>query len=795
MYTAKRIKCHVYLENVEIDFQSVSIFEQRGAPPKATINVPPVKDIFNLLPKTIGIVTADLERRNTDGKLVLTSDGKTIYDETVIFFGEFAGTGMSRSAGGAEVQLIFDGFLGNWETNPIVPVDASLPSASQAVILGINYLSQSRPTGLGMLYNRFPTMLLSFVNFFDKTDESSAIKATFMSAFPPSGGRDTPKKHLKSFWKDAIPATPKHGSRVGAELQNALAVTTRNFLLNYGMFLHSQVKSLLLDGMINYVGSDMTQGLASNIATIMYLKEKARNLVTEGSMSITSALNSIVNNLNYTYQEFAAPIITVDSMKVSDLCSSKILFQPIATMMSPIVNNVLFDDDIISMNTSRLWANEPTRVIYMGDPLMTSNDQGQSIAPMLLATIAPSNVVVGKAIGEISTLSKDQLKIISDETRKSETAERSLAKALTTLNKNAAAKPAVQAEITKYTDLITRSQGAIADQQKIMNTRALPFLKLSPEELIRGVVPVTVHDTAGLEEAFLLTVLNKKLPKEEPTSEQAKAALVKASIPVDSSADVFSAMGYGANGAGNDQTQALMSYYVQLANLDYREKRRASRGMTVQTVFSPYRICGVASLIMLKDIGPVVGVLNSNQVTITAQGETSQYLSFSHISILRLVNAIGGYADALDNFTDDLPPYLKEFSVDKVGEGLYVYMNGRSNSSLYDFCLNTQVLSTAPTDMNKATLVCAEQLEKVYQAMQDHNNIDSFIHQLTYRRFILFRELMAVLSESSAKLTPRPATMLVSEETGPRPFIKERQDVVLQIFKAVDPQIAPWKEV
>ena len=58
---------------------------------------------------------------------------------------------------------------------------------------------------------------------------------------------------------------------------------------------------------------------------------------------------------------------------------------------------------------------------------------------------------------------------------------------------------------------------------------------------------------------------------------------------------------------------------------------------------------------------------------------------------------------------------------------------------------------------------------------------------------------MSMLSNTEVKLEPRAGISEVKfkdniedKETGPRPFVKERQDVILKIFKAVDSSIKPW---
>jgi hypothetical protein len=787
MFPAKRIKCHVYLENVEINFSSINILEQQGNTPTATVTVPPVMDVYNILPKTICVITGEVEKRDALGQLVLEETTKTIlYDEIVLFLGEFTATGLQRSPTSAEVQLVFNGFLNNWTTTPVVPADTSIATGAQAVMLGINYLATAKQSkGYSILYSKFPTILLTFINFFNKTSDSAAAalqKKKYKTMFPPNGGRDIPQKSLNNFWEnypEYKTILPPNGGIVAKELCEALAITTRHFLLNYGRFMYTYTNSFHLDGMINYVGSTKAESIISNNAIVSFLKEKTRGLITQGAQSIYSVLTNIVNHMNYKFQEFASPVICPDTLDSSKLGVFKILYHPIANMFSPIVNNVFFDDDLITMSFSRTWANEPTRVVYTGKILPSGDESGMPLINTLLSVIVPQGVLVHEALASLSSETNKSLAKIKT-AKKSENADEFINQETQRILEQKIAKKAVITvdDKGKKTKTFESDLTAVQDAQQ----RGIQILQLTPEELLRGVVPTMIQDEYGVDQAFMLEIYNSKLKKNEQKDSlsEAREAVKTSKIKVDGLAEARKLVMEG-------KSELLHKYYTQFANIAYSEKRRAPRSITTQVVYSPYRVVGMPSLISVKDIGSIVAVLTSSSVTISAQGETSQNLTFSHASILETIAETGVFADIIGGYTDNLPDYMSEFTLDKVGKNLYVYFNGRAKSSLYDYCKENNLNSTL------STTECAYAVQQEYAKKTSLEAIESFLHSLSYRRLATFKELMTILSNNTVELTPRPGTYYIDQKSGPRPFVQERQDVILKIFKPMNPTIKAWE--
>lgn len=92
MFNSKAVKAHLYLEGMEVDFSSLTIQEQIGQPPTATVSLVPIMHIYNILPKTQCIITVEVEVRNPEtGDTVEDAAGNKVFEEVVQFSGRTPG--------------------------------------------------------------------------------------------------------------------------------------------------------------------------------------------------------------------------------------------------------------------------------------------------------------------------------------------------------------------------------------------------------------------------------------------------------------------------------------------------------------------------------------------------------------------------------------------------------------------------------------------------------------------------------------------------------------------------------
>lgn len=835
MLPSKKVKAHLYLEGVEIDFSSLTINESAGSPPTAVVSIPPVLHIYNILPKTVCVITAEVEARNPEtGETIEDSNGKKMFDEVVLFFGELRAYGLNRTAAAAEVELTFNGFTDNWTTTPIVPVDSTIPTLAQSQIVGVNYYrpksSENDPEkveelykSFGIYYRGFPTLLMGFADLLTK--EAPGDTTPMLRTISINYGREDVQKRLLDYAK-------KHAKNAGemyeklmnkrfdvsatspAALKTALQYMTKHFLLNYGQFSESMTKSLTLDTFINYIGSTVTKSYFKNVSVVNYLRNNLQQM--GGTISIHDALRRILPFMRYQYQEFASPIVTPDTSG-GGMILNKVLFSPRPELFSPIVNNTIFDDNIVSASFARDLSKEPTRLIRLATPLLTQNQDSQSLLQVTLATIMPHDVVVGskltnmadKAMANLEKIAKiaavrgniddadleDKIKTWTQDSylkaQKDAEAAQAEGRALTQAEKDQLDKAwAIAQDVDKLFNKDATGKTEFEELKK--NLENLRIFDLSKEEKLRGVIPDVYSDDSGIEYAFLLDALNKKQPGGKTYATYTDFVNDDSATKVTDSHEAVLAE------LNNKKTKedALSRYYSELADYTYREHRRKSRVLNLQTDYSPYRVCGYTGTVFIKDIGTMVGVLSSISSRINSNGEATQSLNFTHMAILSSDNSLATTSDYLDHYTDGLPGYLSEFTVDKVGKNVYTYVSGRNNASLFEYAtkvlknpIEGYELTPGIETVDSAIIVGAN-----YDLITDAQTLEKFVHKLTWRNLATYGELMAVLKNTEKGFTPRPAAETVTFKNAPRPFVKERQDVIMKIFKAVQPDIKVWKD-
>ena len=416
MFLSQKLKYHVYLENIEVDFSNISISESKGQVPRAVVSILPIENIFNILPKTLCTITCEMPVRDQNG-VVITEQSTVAYDELVVFFGELSSYGMSRGPTNVEIQLTFFGFLENWDAMSITPVDSSIQTCANSVILGINPADSNNTQRGSFFYSTILTPVLSFVQLLQDDTNKEANKV--VSNVGLNVGRDKSRQRLIDYrtalvsHRSALYTKSKNMGDLGTaltqsgnSLKTALQKVVKHLLLNYGVFMHSMTKSLMLDTMINYIGSEEYAKLIKPNSAVQFISTGLKE--TSGNATpISEVLKNILPYINYTYTEFAAPIISSDSTTPIKNIVSKILVHPDMSFFAPIANNVFFDDDIVTAQFGRNFNIEPTRLIRLSNQITTTSADGkQPLFGLLLATIVPANIVVGTVVGELGKLTR-----------------------------------------------------------------------------------------------------------------------------------------------------------------------------------------------------------------------------------------------------------------------------------------------------------------------------------------------------------------------------------------------------
>jgi hypothetical protein len=779
MFLSQKLKYHVYLENIQIDFSNITISEHYGQVPHAIVSIVPIENIFNILPKTLCTITCEMPVRDNNGNIVI-ENSMQVYDEMVIFFGELIGHGLLRTAANAQIQLTFQGFTGNWDTSSITPTDTNIQTNANSVILGINAFDANTPTKGAFFYNTLLTPLISFVDLLRKKDDKNKTAEKVVQNIGLDVGRDRARTRLRSYrkllltQKSEVYNKAANSSEFGypmetppIPLKDALQKTIKHLLLNYGVFTHTMTKSLSLDTMINYVGSVIYEKLIKSNATAQFIQTGISERIGN-TTPISHVLKEILPYINYTYTEFAAPIVCPDSSNIAEDTVSKILIHPDLSFLAPIANNVFFDDDIITAQFSRDFNSEPTRVVRVSNPIATvgGNDGKLPLFQLLLATVVPANIVVGTAIDQLSKITAANIKSYAakandqkiDVTEISDNAATETRISATSSLKNSKAIDIAQQQ--RYKEMQKAENGISAEAA----AEDIKILKITNEEMMRGVVPQVIGDNNGVEMAFILA--------KNESAHTPDASLMEIFAKAQKAEDTGIPFMDGLKLAGSGNQTDLNIYSANLALLHYRELRRQGRSLSLSVVYSPFRVCGASSLIFIKNVGSIIGVLKQIETSISASGEVSQQLSFSHTSVLNVLNSVGTYADALDTFTDNLPPFEDEFTIGKVGERIYSYINGRR----YDSSVNDFVQKVADSIIT-TTKDQADWLQKTYYNNKNLVDLETFLYKLTWRRLATKGDLMAVITNGVRK-----ANTFVDNTTGPMPFVAERQDVINEIF-------------
>jgi len=140
-----RSRFRLYLEGIEIPFNSISLNEAEGSFPSAGINLPATLSCMKILPGTIVQVAGPQKLSG----YVATQRGKS-NEYVLLFEGEVASMGYAKSATGRSLQISCTSLLNRYTTAKAIASDSLAPKLhrnAQMVVTNVNGPFGSLNTG------------------------------------------------------------------------------------------------------------------------------------------------------------------------------------------------------------------------------------------------------------------------------------------------------------------------------------------------------------------------------------------------------------------------------------------------------------------------------------------------------------------------------------------------------------------------------------------------------------------------------------------------------------------------
>jgi hypothetical protein len=642
----KNIVCKVYLEGVNVSFNSIQIAEQVGAPPRAVVSFPADSAALTLLPKTVIHIYYEDD----------------IGIDRLIFMGELAGSGISFTPDKRAINLTFTAFSQNWYTNVILPMDLKVRTmASNALYVQVNQAG-------------------------DKA-EASTLKFTDLKGL--------------GFLDEILSKLENGGDTLPTIIQKLVNTFGEGF---EGVYWQAVAKAFGFNSMvaIDGVGKPATwpirkiQELLITVAVMQHIKGLAQG-VSAGT-DIHTLFSTILESCGFCYSEVAAP---------TDLGNTRahILVKPKTHFFPPIRHNVVIDDEIVQLSFTRDFDREPTRLVGQTVPFfLPTND----INTTIVSVVVPNNVRLAQALeGD---------------------------------------KPLNSTEVSN-------------DQFK-----NLKMFGLSREEQCRGVVLSEHQDTSFIENSYLIALMKdagENSDYDSLSDEKRKEVNGK----------------FGDYVTGGGQMNESETYHMNIATTMYYDKRHQARTIQVNSPYSPYRMVDFPGVIISKyfpsNVPGIVGNLDSVSSVISADGEASQTLVYSHC---RFVDAnVSGTSDFYGFLDDDMGnpvPWYAEYVTQGNINSFYEQFTGQKNSAVI------AQGGKAATAVYRAVQDIKAEVNKP----ENQRNRAEFIRRKTSRPLVTRPMIQKLFPNTSVRKLASEKNSPVTSIT-PAPYLEERRKRVYAVFK------------
>ena len=339
----KRVNSKVFLEGVQIDFNSISISEQKGKPPVANINFPSSSAVISILPKTIcHIYWLDDNLDNSTSTFSEGTGNNGTY--RLIFQGELAGYGMNFASSKREISLSFTGFTQNWMNYPVLPIDVTIPNLMQQATMVVNYPDANNADNAAWAQFKFTGTLLSPLNEVSNSLRKNTLSQSMASI-------------IKAFTAPGVYLRKIHA---------AFGITSQIFTYD----------------------SDTIKQTIQSLATVQMIQGQADSV--DGTASVAEVLFKLIDSFGYEFVELAAPAMNGGIRRI--------FIKPKTDLFPPLLCNTVFDDEISNLNFQRNIDQEPTRLISQTVPSYLAGSDG--LSAVIMAAVVPNDVIVGGAIGK-----------------------------------------------------------------------------------------------------------------------------------------------------------------------------------------------------------------------------------------------------------------------------------------------------------------------------------------------------------------------------------------------------------
>lgn len=676
----KVIKCKLFLEGVEVDFNSITISESVMNTPVATVSFPASSSIPKVLPKTICEVyyLEDGLKGVGAGEKTSEKNLEGFGNYVQIFQGELSGYAMSSTVDKRSVDLTFNGFIQNFANTPIVPVDVNLPTmlAKATYIIASGGASpdfnlETKTADISSLFSVLSQLLLKV----GKGDKD----------YP----RDTISKMFKPFFEEYI----------------------KNVYLKAFMDMFKFNKQIFYAD--PYASDSVIAKTMSSTSFKQSLTKQGTKL--EGETPLDVFIFGILQEIGFHLQEFAAPTYVNGDIR-------RIYIKPETVFFEPIKCNTVFNNDVNSLVYQRNIDLEPTRFIRQSNPYAVSG--ANQYTNLILSTIVPANVYVGQSLGK-----------------------------------------QVNGNLTN-TDL----------------------LGLTLEERLRGVL-LKRGIPDSMENGYMLAAASS-------LGMQGDAKKIWETLGTDVTQTKDHAAKSGPTNVG-DPKGTFFNTAISQTYLVWQHERLANRAASVTTAYNPYRMIGFVGTIMTNDYPTITGMLSSITSVISADGQATQNLNFTHCQLFDLEET-SIYTTELDKELYEAnplpaPPWYADYT--KHIDDFYKDMTGRKGMSIrwgVDVKKSEETKSIVEPPDGFATV--REALVNLYAQDKQLNELNSdekyqeFAYNYTRRELVpqdkmqkLYEgDLRNIVQEFKADTTKRTIN------TNKSIYVMERRERVLNIFVAAN---------
>jgi hypothetical protein len=340
----KRIFCKVFLEGLQVEFNSIHIQEQAGEPPQATISFPAESAALTILPKTVTHVFYMDDNNNS----------------VLIFQGELAGSGISFTSDKRSIQLTFTGMTQNWKTNVILPMDLKVRTMASSGLYA-QIVQNPDPTASSEVL----ADLIQFKNITGTHPLDDVLKRLT----PTVGDPDTLSEILVDVLK-------LFGTDYNGVYWNAVSTAFKfdNMIAIDGL------------GKETWTPIKKIEKLLVTRAVMDYIRGQAQG--TPAGVTIDRLLLLLLDAFGFCWSEIAAPSYVGGKR-------AHILIKPKTHFFPPMKHNLVVDDNIVQLNFTRSFDEEPTRLLGQTVPFYLSADE---LNTTIIGVVVPNNVRLLDAI-------------------------------------------------------------------------------------------------------------------------------------------------------------------------------------------------------------------------------------------------------------------------------------------------------------------------------------------------------------------------------------------------------------